>query len=474
MRGKNISKELQRAKYVLMDFIMTSLAFLIFNCFRYYMLEIESSYINLSSFIFSNKLLIEQATVPIGLLALFWLSGYYNHPFRKSRLVEFTTTLSSTLTATLLIFFSLLINDTTGVKLKDYELLLVLFFLLALFTYIGRRIITRRTLRHLRKRSWIYSTLIIGNSTKSRKIYNKLQNSGSVWAYNVVGFVRLDGEKNIEDDCRVWEWDEIEDVIASQNIDQIVLAPENIRDSELMGILKRLFPLNCPVKIAPDTLSYITGSIRLDDIHGIPFIDLTSPRISEFQKNAKRSIDVCFSLIAGILLSPILIIIALAVKFTSPGPVIFKQERIGHGRRPFNIYKFRSMHQNAEKNGPQLSHENDNRTTALGKIMRKYRIDELPQLWNIIKGDMSLVGPRPERAYFIDKIVKRAPYYGLIFQVRPGLTSWGMVKHGYASNVDEMVARARYDLLYLNNMSLITDFKIMIHTVNTILNGSGM
>ncbi|MBD5347855.1 MAG: exopolysaccharide biosynthesis polyprenyl glycosylphosphotransferase [Bacteroides sp.] len=474
MRGKNISKELQRAKYVLMDFIMTSLAFLIFNCFRYYMLEIGSSYINLSSFIFSDKLLIEQATVPTGLLALFWLSGYYNHPFRKSRLVEFTTTLSSTLTATLLIFFSLLINDTTGVKLKDYELLLVLFFLLALFTYIGRRIITRRTLRHLRKRSWIYSTLIIGNSTKSRKIYNKLQNSGSVWAYNVVGFVRLDGEKNIEDDCRVWEWDEIEDVIASQNIDQIVLAPENIRDSELMGILKRLFPLNCPVKIAPDTLSYITGSIRLDDIHGIPFIDLTSPRISEFQKNAKRSIDVSFSLIAGILLSPILIIIALAVKFTSPGPVIFKQERIGHGRRPFNIYKFRSMHQNAEKNGPQLSHENDNRTTALGKIMRKYRIDELPQLWNIIKGDMSLVGPRPERAYFIDKIVKRAPYYGLIFQVRPGLTSWGMVKHGYASNVDEMVARARYDLLYLNNMSLITDFKIMIHTVNTILNGSGM
>lgn len=474
MRGKNISKELQRAKYVLMDFIMTSLAFLIFNCFRYYMLEIGSSYINLSSFIFSDKLLIEQATVPTGLLALFWLSGYYNHPFRKSRLVEFTTTLSSTLTATLLIFFSLLINDTTGVKLKDYELLLVLFFLLALFTYIGRRIITRRTLRHLRKRSWIYSTLIIGNSTKSRKIYNKLQNSGSVWAYNVVGFVRLDGEKNIEDDCRVWEWDEIEDVIASQNIDQIVLAPENIRDSELMGILKRLFPLNCPVKIAPDTLSYITGSIRLDDIHGIPFIDLTSPRISEFQKNAKRSIDVSFSLIAGILLSPILIIIALAVKFTSPGPVIFKQERIGHGRRPFNIYKFRSMHQNAEQNGPQLSHENDNRTTALGKIMRKYRIDELPQLWNIIKGDMSLVGPRPERAYFIDKIVKRAPYYGLIFQVRPGLTSWGMVKHGYASNVDEMVARARYDLLYLNNMSLITDFKIMIHTVNTILNGSGM
>lgn len=474
MRGKNISKELQRAKYVLMDFIMTSLAFLIFNCFRYYMLEIGSSYINLSSFIFSNKLLIEQATVPTGLLALFWLSGYYNHPFRKSRLVEFTTTLSSTLTATLLIFFSLLINDTTGVKLKDYELLLVLFFLLALFTYIGRRIITRRTLRHLRKRSWIYSTLIIGNSTKSRKIYNKLQNSGSVWAYNVVGFVRLEGEKNIEDDCRVWEWDEIEEVIASQNIDQIVLAPENIRDSELMGILKRLFPLNCPVKIAPDTLSYITGSIRLDDIHGIPFIDLTSPRISEFQKNAKRSIDVSFSLIAGILLSPILTIIALAVKFTSPGPVIFKQERIGHGRRPFNIYKFRSMHQNAEKNGPQLSHENDNRTTALGKIMRKYRIDELPQLWNIIKGDMSLVGPRPERAYFIDKIVKRAPYYGLIFQVRPGLTSWGMVKHGYASNVDEMVARARYDLLYLNNMSLITDFKIMIHTVNTILNGSGM
>lgn len=475
MRGRNFPNISQCLKYVVTDFVTTSAAFLLFNIFRYYELDLQGNgYGTLCQFLRDPKLLTEQILVPMVLLLIFWLSGYYNAPFRKSRLSEFNTTLLSVITATLLLFFVLLINDTTGIKLRDYEVIFVLFGLLFSFVYAGRWLNTHITMEQLRKRRLIYSTLIIGNSHKSRQIYKKLKDHGSVWAYDVMGFIRLPNEHQINDEMRSWDWEEVEKVCKEHHIDQIVLAPERIRDAQIMRVLSRLFPLNIPVKIAPDTLSYITGNIKLDDIMGLPFIDLTSPRISEFQKNVKRTSDVILSAIATIILSPLLIGTAIAVKLSSEGPIIYSQERIGRGRKTFRIYKFRSMKQNAEKDGPRLSTKDDTRVTPIGRFMRKYRIDELPQFWNVLKGDMSLVGPRPERAFYIEKIVKKAPYYGLVFQVRPGITGWGMVKYGYASNVEEMVRRTRYDLIYLNNMSISTDMKILIYTFKTIVKGSGM
>ena len=475
MKGRNFSITIQRTKYVMTDFVMTSIAFFLFNIFRYYELDLwDNGYESLKIFIGSTKLILEQVFVPLTLLSIFWLSGYYNNPIAKSRLSELSVTFTSVFISTIAIFFILLINDTTGIKVKDYELILVLFGLMFLFTYSGRSILTIRTTRHLKRRHWIFSTLIVGNSSKSREIYRKLKEHGSVWAYDVIGFISLDQEHQMNDGMKVWPLEKVKEVCSEYKIDQIVLAPEHTRDAYLMSVLDQLFPLDCPVKIAPDTFSYITGNIRLDDILGIPFIDLTSPRISEYQTNLKRTIDVVSALLATIILSPFLLITAIFVKLSSKGPVIYRQERIGRGRKPFNIYKFRSMYTDAENDGPQLSSKNDNRITSFGRFMRKYRIDELPQLWNVLKGDMSLVGPRPERAYFIEQIVRRAPYYGLIFQVRPGVTSWGMVKYGYASSVDQMVQRSRYDLLYLNNMSILTDMKILVHTVNTVIKGSGL
>ncbi|MDE7179852.1 MAG: sugar transferase [Muribaculaceae bacterium] len=481
MIGKHISRTKQRARYVVMDYVTTSLAFFIFNIFRFNMLDLEHlGYDSLWEFIFSDKLIIEQGMVPVACLAIYWISGYYNEPLRKSRLSELITTVGSALFCTLLLFFALLINDTTGVKLLDYEILLTLFGLLVIFVYAGRRILTRITLRQLKERRWLYSSLIVGHGPKSRKVYRTLKESGSVWAYDVIGFVDLHSEfggSPIEIDASeglpVWKWDQIEEVAANHEIDQFILAPEALTDDQLMQLLKPLFPLNKPVKIAPDTLSFVTGNIRLDDIHAVPFIDLTSPRISEYQRNVKRTLDVLLSALGLIIASPVMLVAAIGVKLSSPGPVVYRQERIGKGRRAFKILKFRSMRNDAEKDGPRLSSDNDSRITDWGRIMRKYRIDELPQLWNIIRGEMSLVGPRPERLYYIEQIVERAPYYGLVFQVQPGLTSWGMVKHGYASTIEEMVDRSQYDLLYLNNMSLTTDFKIMLHTINTVIKGKG-
>ena len=471
MKGRNFSKKIQRIKYIVTDYVLVSVAFFIFNIFRYYTLV--KSFNTLCDYLWSENLVLEQLFIPVCLLCIYWLSGYYNKPFDKSRLSEFNITFWSVVASTVFIYLLLLINDSTGVKTRDYHMILVLFGLMFIFTYAGRLILSYITMMHLRLLRWIYSTLIIGNSETSREVYHRLKEAGSVWAYDVVGFIKIDGEHSVEDGLPSWQWADVERVCQEKKVDQIILAPERIRNAQIIFFLSRLFPLNKPVKIAPDTLSYITGNIHLNDILGIPFIDLTSPRMSQFQCNVKRSFDILVSAIALVALSPVMACISIAVKRVSSGPIIYKQQRMGRGRKPFYIYKFRTMKEDAEKDGPRLSSDNDDRITRVGYYLRKYRLDELPQFWNVIKGHMSLVGPRPEREFFISQIVKKAPYYGLIFQVRPGITSWGMVKYGYASSVEEMVKRAKYDLVYLNNMSISNDIKILIYTVRTVVKGVG-
>jgi len=187
----------------------------------------------------------------------------------------------------------------------------------------------------------------------------------------------------------------------------------------------------------------------------------------------KRSLDIIFSVTALIVLSPVLLIIAIITILSSKGPIIYKQERIGYLKKPFTIYKFRSMYADAEKNGPALSSDNDIRITAWGKFMRTWRLDELPQLWNIAIGDMSLVGPRPERKFYIDQVIKQSPQYNDLLKVKPGLTSWGMVKFGYASSVEEMIQRMEYDLKYIENTSMLLDFRIILHTFSLVVSGKG-
>ena len=216
------------------------------------------------------------------------------------------------------------------------------------------------------------------------------------------------------------------------------------------------------------------SKIQLRTIRGIPLVDVTDNNFSPAEQNIKLFLDKVCSVVALLLLSPLFAYIAWRVKKDSPGPGFFRQERIGYLGQPFWMYKFRTMYVNAEENGPSLSSEDDLRVTPFGRIMRKYRLDELPQFWNVLKGDMSLVGPRPERKYFIDEIVKTAPYYYLLHNVRPGITSLGMVKYGYAASVDKMVERMEYDILYYENMSLTLDLTILIYTVKTVITGKGV
>lgn len=188
----------------------------------------------------------------------------------------------------------------------------------------------------------------------------------------------------------------------------------------------------------------------------------------------KRVFDVVCSAIALVVLSPLFLVIAVFIKRDSKGPVIYRQQRLGRLAKPFTILKFRTMYEGAENGSPQLSAKDDKRITKFGRLLRKYHLDELPQLWNILIGDMSFVGPRPERKYFVDQLVAIAPQYVKLFQVKPGLSSWGMVKFGYASDLSQMVERMNYDLMYIDNMSPIFDIKIMVHTIRTVITGKGV
>ena len=323
--------------------------------------------------------------------------------------------------------------------------------------------------------------MIVGETAQNRMLARRLLEDKSRVSYRIVAFVDIDGIGREGDNCRSWLQDvetfeikDMEKACVDLGIDQVIIASFERDENRVVEILNVLFPLDIAVKIAPDTLSYVTSAIRLKDIYGDPFVDLTTPALSESSKNVKRMLDVVVSLMLLVILSPILLLIAAMVRKDSQGPAIYRQERIGKKKMPFVIYKFRTMAVDAEKDGPMLAGSGDPRITKIGRILRKYRLDELPQFWNVVKGDMSIVGPRPERKYFIDKIIRRAPYYALVYQVRPGITSWGMVKYGYASTLEQMVARTKYDLLYMSNMSLFVDMKILIYTIRTVVTGKGM
>ncbi len=473
-----VSINTQRAKYVFSDWLTTSIAFLLFNVYRFFHFSVgdyEAHTYTLWMYLADNKMLVEEILFPLVMLFVYWLSGYYNNPFQRSRLQELYTTAYTAIINTLLIYLVLLTNDQIAVSSSNYAMLATIFGLLFGMTYLGRVILTGARFRKIRQNRWAFRTIIIGTRDKAREETRRLESSLANLGYVAEGYVLIDSDAVGREFLGkpVYSLEDLKDVCQRDKISQILITLPSTSDSGLLKLLGRLFALDIPVKIAPDLQSYLTSGIRLQDIYGEPFVDLTTPHLREASQNIKRTLDVLISAIALILLAAPFLILAFLIKSDSKGPVFYRQQRIGRHRSPFFIYKFRTMYVDAEAAGPQLSSDNDPRVTRIGRIMRKYRIDELPQFWNVLTGDMSLVGPRPEREFYIRQILEKAPYYTLLHQVRPGITSWGMVKYGYASDVDQMIERVPYDLLYLSNMSISVDFKILIYTVRTVLLGKG-
>ena len=466
-----MKKSKQAGKYILSDFISASVAWLLFNILRYEVFAIDEGADSLLDYLQYPGVLGGQVVIPLFWLVLYYFSGYYNKPFGKSRLTELFSTFITVLIGTVFVFFALLLDDIPRSIDIYYKLFFGMFGLQFFITYIPRLLITQSGMRKIKNRKWAMKVLIIGAGGKAVRIAHDLYRLG----YDICGFVSEDERTPVKAD-RNQVLGTVEDIpvlMEKENVDEIVLAVESKNNKALLGILYSLYRYKRPIKVLADRFNMLS-KIQLRTIRGIPLVDVTDNNFSPAEQNIKLFLDKVCSVVALLLLSPLFAYIAWRVKKDSPGPVCFRQERIGYLGQPFWMYKFRTMYVNAEENGPSLSSEDDLRVTPFGRIMRKYRLDELPQFWNVLKGDMSLVGPRPERKYFIDEIVKTAPYYYLLHNVRPGITSLGMVKYGYAASVDKMVERMEYDILYYENMSLTLDLTILIYTVKTVITGKGV
>ena len=321
-----------------------------------------------------------------------------------------------------------------------------------------------------------FNTLIIGGNQQAINIYKQVKDNPRVLGNIFPGFIYSNKEASNGMSKylpQLGHLSELEHIIDTHNIEEVIVAVDSSEHHLLENILTRLCYRPVVIKVLPDYYDILSGSVKTSNVYDAVLIHIHPDLMPDWQRVCKRFLDIIISAVALLVLSPFLLFAALMVVFSSKGGIIYKQQRIGLFGRPFYIYKFRSMYTDAEQAGPALSSKTDPRITPWGRFMRKWRIDELPQFLNIIKGDMSLVGPRPERKHYIDIICTTHPQYKYLHKVKPGLTSWGMVQFGYAENVTEMIERMRYDLLYIENCSLALDVKIMLYTFMVIFQGRG-
>ena len=377
----------------------------------------------------------------------------------------------------LFVFFILLLDDEGVVHYKSYYKTLSAYFIIHFsIAVIQKMLVLSYTKRLLKKGVIQFNTLIIGANQKAEEIYEELSKINYSLGMRFVGFLNV-----VELTQGVFQnkikhfggLSNLAKVIRRCRIENVIIAIEPEEHKKVASILSELRDYNVKVSVLPDMYHVLLGSVKVNHLLGVPLIEIEQKLLPLWQKIIKRGFDILFSILVLLIGFPAYLFIAVMTKFSSKGPIFFLQERIGKDKKPFNIIKFRSMYVNAEEMGPALSSDEDPRITPWGKVMRKTRLDELPQFINVLKGDMSVVGPRPERQFFIDKIVEVAPQYRHLLKVRPGITSLGQVKYGYAENVEQMVKRLEYDILYIENMSLAMDFRIIMFTILIVLQRRG-
>lgn len=416
----------QQLWYIIADLISSELVWLCFLGFRWMVYDGRVEVLGdvlVPAFNFWPPMVV----YPIVCLLVYYLTGYYLRPLQKPLWREFLRTLVAAAVISMFFFFIIIIDDPTENYHRYLVCLGVLFGLQFVLSYIPRLAITLFS-----RRRGILRTTTVHSIAEAEKL------------------------------------------VAGAQDEVIIDLPEGYTDRELYQLIAHLYPLSCEISMVPRVYDMLTGAARIGLLDRPSLIRITENHMTDAEQCIKRAFDVATAALGIIILSPLLALIAIQVKNSSSGPIIYSQKRVGLYGIPFKIYKFRTMINHAEEGlSPQLTADNDPRITKIGRWLRKYRLDELPQLWNILKGDMSIVGPRPERPYFIDQIMKEAPYYCLLYKVRPGLTSWGPIRVGYTDTIEKMIERLNCDIVYVENMSLLLDLKIIFYTTGVIIHGEG-
>lgn len=453
--------------FLIADWLSALLAWSLFFYFRKTILE--GTEFKADSNFYSGVLII-----PFAWILLYFLQGTYIEIRRIFRLKILALTLVASVIGIIIIFFTLLIDDVISSYQNYYSAIGLLFFLHFTTTSFFRLCIGTLLIQYLRKQGNGFKTLIIGGNEKALDIYNEI-NSHPKKINLFIGYVNVNGKDRLMDGHLNYLGHEkdLEKIIREKEIEEVIIAIENTEHNRLQDFLVRIDDGHLRIKLLPDTYVILSGSVKMTNIYGALLVEIIPDAMPFWQQAAKRMLDVVLSLIAIFLLIPLYIICAFAVKISSPGPIFFLQDRVGLNGKNFKIIKFRTMDVNAELSGPQLSSADDPRITKIGRFMRKTRLDEFPQFINVLLGHMSLVGPRPERQFYIDQIIQIEPQYLHLNRVRPGITSWGQVKFGYAENVQQMLQRMKFDLIYMKNRSLALDIKIMFYTIVIIFKAKG-
>jgi len=450
-----LSKNTEKFFLLISDLIFINLAWLI-----YYYIRIETGmfkYANPVSF------LIPGVVIYIYWLILFSIMGLYQHWFVRSRFDEFSSVFKSVSLGCFLLFFFIFLDDFVK-NAPAISRMFILFYWILMIVCVGTgRIIIRGIQRNLLEKGiGLRNTLIVGTNSRAIEL-DRIIKTHKQLGYNVKKFITTKDDNNI--------FDRIENlplIIKNNEISEVLIAVEPSEKEKVIDIIKYCTGLNVNLKILPDTYEIISGMVRTNEIYGVPLIEVMPEIMSPASKFVKRFLDITISIFALVLLFPFFLITAILIKITSRGKILYIQERVGKNGKLFNLYKFRSMYEDSEET-PEWAAINDPRVTGIGRLMRRTHFDEFPQLINVIKNEMSLVGPRPERPYFVEMLKNEIPYYYKRLTVKPGITGYAQVKHNYDKHLDDVKVKLNYDFYYIENMSLRLDFKILINTLIIII-----
>lgn len=465
-----MSKSLEKIILLVSDFIMIHCAF-----FLWCKIRAGMGFFSQNTFwgIFSLSFIV----------FLYWIFvfiffGLYKTWFTRSRIDEFVSVVKTVTIGVFLIFLITFDLETDLNNPLQLSRLMIAMYWFMMIVSVGLGRITLRTVhRKLLERGIGHQrSLIVGWGKKARELHDKILKAPAL-GYDVIGFIPLqavDHQKQFKDVPILGTADQLYEIIKAQAVQQILIALPRRSEKELQGVIAQCDGTPVGIKIVPDLYDVIIGQVRTNQIYGFPLIEILPQLMPVWESIVKRLLDILISLIFLIGFLPVWILIALAIVIDSKGSVFYTQKRVGKDGKHFSMIKFRSMFRSAETiTGPVWATDNDPRITRIGRVLRRLRLDEIPQFINILDGDMSLVGPRPERPYFVDKLKEMFPLYTRRLRVRPGITGWAQVKGDYDQELEDVKEKLEYDLYYLENMSLRMDLKIILNTLYVMIRGKG-